>query len=204
MSVQTDRREEFTVVLPDGWHRLDLDPSRRDASIRRLVRRAWGTGEELASVRHRLLVSYREMAESATEQGAFFCALLQDTIDGMPVSASLLAFVRASPVDGNGESFESLEAMATVLGAPSEGEERLSCEVVDLPVGGAVRSRALVPTGARASDGEEIRSDCVRYFVPLEGDRLLVLVFSTPLLPLGDALAELFAGIAHTARLGTR
>src|SRR3954447_3920036 len=185
MSARTNLREEFTLVLPDGWHRLELDPSRRDASIRRLVRRAWGTAEEHASIRHQLFVSYREMAETAAEQGAFFCALLQGTIDGLPISASVLAFVRPSPVDSDGAPFESVEAMADVLGAPAEGEERLSCEVVDLALGRAVQSRAVVPSRARASDGEEIRSDCVRYFVPLDGDRLLVLVFSTPLLSLG-------------------
>ena len=200
----TGLREDFRVVLPDGWHRLDLAPGSRDASIRRIVRRSWGNDEELAGLRHRLFMSYREMAEAAVEQGVFFCALLQDSIDGLPISGSLLAFLGTSPVRPDGEPFASVEEMADLLAVAKDGEQPISCRVVDLPLGRAVEFRSISPMCVVDADGDEVRADGVRYFIPVDGDRLLILAFSTPILPLGDALAELFAGIAHTARLAPR
>jgi hypothetical protein len=60
--------------------------------------------------------------------------------------------------------------------------------------------RRRVGTGIHDQEGREAPAENVQFFVPLpEVDTLLALVFSTPILPLADAYAEVFDAMAMSA-----
>jgi hypothetical protein len=190
----------LSFIMPDDWHRLDLDPQTRDRSLRQLIRRSWGTSDEHARMRRELFLAYREMIEHAVDQHAFFAAIMQDIHNGFPVSASLLAFLHQAPVKDGGEPYAGIDEMAEALATADPDEELLSVEMVDLPIGRAVETRALVDN-APDPDGEVTRSYSVRYLLLTDSGELLVLSFSTPLAVLGDDMARLFRQMALVASL---
>ncbi|MFZ5851409.1 MAG: hypothetical protein ACOYY2_08450 [Actinomycetota bacterium] len=186
----------FTLVTPATWYRFDL--AGRPAllhrrRLRRLVADRLGPDPprpgrpQLAEEVTDLL---RASIAEAQAQGAVHLAVCADLVGGLPVSASMLVHVRDRSADPTGGD---LARLADALGRDAE--------VVALPTGPAVRHRH---RGAPAPGGHPVQvleSEVVQYHLPLPGgDRWLMLTFSTPCLPVAEALVELFDAIAGTVR----
>jgi hypothetical protein len=191
----------FSLVLPASWTVLDLDPATRDRSIERRIRAAVGTADSLAQFRRSAVRLYRTMLRDATDAGAFLAATLSQQVGGRPLSASLLAFLGMLPI-GEDELPLSIEDMVAALSQPTTGETlQEEPAIVELPIGRSVRTRVRGGSGMSGSDGREALVDLVRFFVPVpEWGLMLVMAFSTPILPASDAFADLFDQLALTAR----
>lgn len=192
----------FALVLPDGWMQLDLDPATRGRSVDRLVKSAIGGGDSMARYRREAALAFRSLVRDAADDGAFFAATLSTHIGGLPLAASVLAFLVPLPLgeDGHPVGVDEVAARLAVSTA-DEGDLHEPPTLVDLPVGRAARVRARGGVGVAASNGEEPPVDGVRFYVPVPSwDRLFVLAFSTPSLPAADAFADLFDILAQTAR----
>ncbi|MGH9137633.1 MAG: hypothetical protein ACRD0G_11385 [Acidimicrobiales bacterium] len=200
MSPPTTTATGFALVTPGDWIVLPLAPETRDRRIAKLVESHVGRADNIAHLRRQTIVQFRKAAAQAQERGAFFAALHSGSAQGIPMSASVLAFLVPAATGPDGELLGDVDEVAAAISEPGAGEV-LERSTVDLAVGRAVRVRKLVRSGLRGTDGREPRSDSVQFFVPLpEADHLLVLTFATPILPLGDAYAELFDAMAATAR----
>jgi len=189
------------LILPATWVVLDLDPRTRDRSIQRMIRTAVGTSDRLAQFRRSAVQLYRTMLSDAADAGAFFAATYSQTIEGRPLAASALAFLGRLPPGADDEPI-TIEEMITTLSEPGPGEsvEELPA-TIDLEVGQAVRIRGRTGVGMTGSDGSEPMVDVTRFFVPVPPwDPMLVMAFSTRILPVGEAFAELFDQLARTAR----
>ena len=190
----------FAMVLPTNWELLDLDPRTRDRSVQRMVRRALGTADHLARLRHEAVVAYRRMLADAEDHGAFLAASVSEHVEGAVLAASVLAFLVPLPRDDDGTPMASVEEMAATLSQPAEDERGLEVSIVELAVGPAVRVRALVRSDLTGSDGRHPEVQMVRFFVPVpELEGMLVMAFSTPSLFAADAFAELFDALARSA-----
>jgi hypothetical protein len=201
MRPPTDVVERFSIVTPANWVVVDLDPRTRDRSARRMVKRSVGAADELARLRQEAVVAYRHFAADAADKGAFLALMVSELIGDTPMFASLLAFVTPPVTAADGSSLTTVDEMAPALRAPVEGERLVAAGPVDLRLGPAFRTRAVVGSGLHGSDGAEADTDVVRYVVPMGGlPNLLVLAFSTPIVSLGDDFARLFDQMARTAQ----
>lgn len=191
----SDRR--LSLILPANWVVLDLDPLTRDRSAERMVRHAVGSSDSLALYRRWAVKAYRQMAEEATEAGAFFTASYNETVGGRLLSASMVAFCGRSAVSDGGDRLTVAE-MAALLDEPAPDEAVVDpARVVDLRLGAGVRSRVRISSEVPDSGGRRLPVDVTRFFVPVEGSEdLLVVAFSTPMVAVADALTELFDQVA--------
>lgn len=185
----------ISLVLPATWRVLDLDPATRDRYAERVARQIVGSGDRWALYRRWAVKSYRQMAGEASEAGAFFAASYAEKVAGYVVAATLMVFVGMSPV-------EQPDELGPALDDVGKGEVLVDpARPVELRVGPAVRSRVRVAAGVPDSGGRTLPVDVTRFFVPVPAsDRLMVMAFSTPILPVADALAELFDQVAMTVR----
>lgn len=198
---------------------LPLAPENRQQRIRRLVRRRVGVSDELAGARYQAAAELERAAEAAVEAGVFFAAMYEELFEEVPVSASLTVSVTPTgvstgqPVDfhlpgqegqaGEGrqqDRSQVAQLMAERLEQDPTDHDELS--VTEIPLGPAVRCRSRARADLFGSDGQELRPATVQYFVPLAAsDHMLVMSFSTPILPLADRFAGLFDAMARTARV---
>lgn len=193
--MREERRLAF--ILPANWAVLDLDPLTRDRSAERMVRQAVGSADSLALYRRWAVKAYRQMAYDASEAGAFFAASYNETVAGRLLSASLIAFVGQGARSDEGQPL-GVADMVVGLQAPGEGEETVDPpRRVELRLGPAVRSRVRISTEVPDAGGRRLPVDVTRFFVPVEDtEQLLVVAFSTPMVAVADALAELFDQVA--------
>lgn len=192
--------EGLSIILPAAWKVIDLDPATKDRSLKRLVRQAVGSADSLALYRRWAEQAYRSMISEATESGAFFAATYDEEVAGRPLSASLLVFIGRLPLDDGGSPV-TVDGMVRILAEPGPGETMAEPPtVVKLGLGTATRSRVRAISEVPESD-RTVPVDLTRFFLPrADEDRLLVMAFSTAILPASDALAELFDQIALGAR----
>lgn len=182
------------LATPGDWFDLDLDPRTSEASIRQLVReRAPGRHPDQVAQRRELTELLVQATRQARLQGAVLASVLATMMGDRPVSADLLAAV--TPVVGDVD----LPALGDRLAAEAGPSEQVrEVDLIELPVGPALRVRKGVrPTVL----GREVDTEVVQHFVPVPGgDRMVVLTFSTPVVVLADAFAELFDAIAESLR----
>jgi len=192
----TTEVQDFRLAVPANWLTVDLDARTSRRSIARLVEERAGSHPETAESRRQLTQMLQTAAEDAIEQGAVYAAILSTVIAERPVSASLICTVTTSP-----EPVE-VDQVASELRRPHTSPSvPLEVEVVDLPVGRAVRTRGRRIGEMPAPVLRRVEVESLQYFVPVPGaKRLLLLSFSTPNLPIADALVELFDAIAATLR----
>jgi hypothetical protein len=192
--------QRLAMVTPGDWIVLPLDPKTRDKRIARLVEREVGKEDRVAWLRRQTTVELRKVAAQARQRGAFFAAVSSQIVGDKPLAASALALMMSAGDEREAELLHDPEAMALVLDAEEPGAETLERSLVDLKIGRAVRLRRLVGTGIHDQEGREAPAQNVQFFVPLpEVGKLLALVFSTPILPLADAYAEVFDAMAASA-----
>jgi hypothetical protein len=199
-AADTVTAKRLAMVTPGDWIVLPLDPKTRDKRIAHLVEREVGKEDRVAWLRRQTTVELRKVADQARQRGAFFAAISSQIAGDRPMAASVLALMMSASDEREAELLHDPEAMALVLDAEEPGAETLERSTVDLRIGRAVRLRRRVGTGITDQEGREAPAENVQFFVPLpEVDRLLALVFSTPILPLADAYAELFDAMAASA-----
>jgi hypothetical protein len=181
---------------------LDLDPRTRRASLNRLVDERLGTDPRLANLRRDVLATLGRGSREANEAGAIRASMLIDTLDGVPVSASMVLTVVPALLGDDGTVLTSAETMADQLGTTLPGgSDGIAVDVVELPAGAAARARWHEEKPVRPSSIQRPGTDHVQYFLPVPtSDRTLVVAFSTPSVRLTDAFTELFAAIAESAR----
>lgn len=176
------------VVLPADWHVVDLaTDATRHAGVTALVDAQLPRRDDLASVRRRLRRDVEEQARRAAQAGGRFSAFMLDTVGPLPLPAVLTAY----RTPGSLATDDDLRALADVLA------ERLgpagTVEAGTGPLGPVLRSVSLRPAGDEDTPDllvGEYWSD------PDDGAGLLLLSFSTPLVPLRDAMLDLFDTIA--------
>ncbi|MFL6077419.1 MAG: hypothetical protein ACJ73S_28995 [Mycobacteriales bacterium] len=186
----------FRLLLPDNWVRYDLDPETYRASLATSVDRIVADDpktEVLAREAQGLLAAH---LLDAIDHGALLAASYTDTINGVPIGASLVVIRSPYPADpgGNRMGLKSIADMFTsgltkgrMVGLPRVGPAVL------------VTGREMVEE-MRGTDGRPLQADTTRYFVPFPGQDspLLVLSFSSPTLLLADAFRKLFRAIAES------
>jgi hypothetical protein len=194
---RTVAARRLAMVTPGDWIVLPLDPRTRDRRIARLVEREVGKEDRVAWLRRQTIVELRKVAADAHRRGAFFAAVSSRIAGDRPMAASVLALMMSPADDREAELLHDPDALALVLDAQEPGAETLERSTVDLQLGRAIRLRRRVGTGIHDQEGRQAQAENVQFFVPLpEADRLLALVFSTPILPLADAYAEVFDAMA--------
>lgn len=186
----------FRLLLPDSWVQYDLNPETYRASLAASVDRiVAGTPQAEAIARDGQVMLASHLMD-AIEHGALLAASYTDTVNEVPIGASLVVIRSPYPADDSGHKM-SLRAIADMFTTGlSKGR------MVGLPrVGPAVlvTSREMVEE-MRGSDGRPMQADTTRYYVPFPGhdSPLLVLSFSSPTLLLADAFRKLFRAVAES------
>lgn len=197
--------DRFSIGVPGDWMvlPLDLDPRTRDQRIKRLVEDRVGKQDKLAPLRRQTVVQLRKSAAETVNAGGFFAAMHSRIADGRPMSASVTVSLLPLTKDADGNVLSDAEEIAATLAAGAGSKKGIVLEhsVTDLPIGRAARLRRRTSSGIHGTDGREVESESVQFYVPFpDFSRTLALVFSTPILPLADAYAELFDTMATTAK----
>jgi hypothetical protein len=184
----------WRVLLPPGWVTLPTEPEAARATIGRLLDRALAgkPRDELIHMRVELDRSLRRQAEEAARAGARFVHALCEPIRGLPVSASMIAVPVAT-----GDPDELAGVLTAVLGGdPSVVDNDLVELGDDLPALRRVRrERVTLGEGAAATEHTATHVDFV---VPVAGDAVLIMAFSTTTEPIHQELIALFDAIATT------
>jgi len=180
----------FWVALPEGWVSLDVDPSTSPASTRKLVDAAAANDETVRSHRAAIEQLITQMAADAAAADVCFVACYFQVFDErLPVQASLT--VAFHTLDGANDP----ESMLGELG----GSDGRRVDSVELDAGMAIRRRG---RRSRLFPGAEQPVEFVshQYFlrVPNTTDRIALLTFATPTLPLEDDLGDLFESMAQS------
>lgn len=178
----------FTLLVPEDWYRLPLV---EDAALQRavaaVVDRQFRGLDDQPLLRRETTEALLERGRRAREGGGVDLYLSYSDVAGVPLALSLLVSVLPLP-----PGVSSLRAVARDLDA--EGSR---AELVDLPGGTAVRRRRIGNVDATelgaSPDSESLLVDYT--FLGPE-DTLLLLSFSSPLVQVADALAELFEAVA--------
>lgn len=176
------------VVLPADWHVVDLsDDATRHADVTALVDRQVPRRDDLAAVRRRLRREVEESSRRAAQAGGRFSAYMLTAVGPVPLPAVLTAY----RTPGSLAADEDLDALATTLA------QRLGAagavDAGDGPLGPVLRA-VTVRTASTDASTDLLVSDY--WSDPDDGDGLLLLSFSTPLVPLRDVMLELFDTIA--------
>jgi hypothetical protein len=181
--------------------RIDAGEDRRARDVARFVRDRFKGTDHLPQVRRRLEESLLAHVERADQEGALELYLSTEQVGGLPLSSSLVVTFLPGPGGAevaDGDLQEMLLAAAEEAGEDVVVDRRL----VTWEGGWAVRR--LVERAAPSGDdplGRELGpapTFGVEWFRPIPGtggDSLL-LAFSSPLLPVRDALTELFDTVA--------
>jgi hypothetical protein len=189
---------EIRVMTPASWIDLDLDPATRAESIDRLLdERAAAGGIDVDPAQRAELAGLLERtAADAQAKGGIFASVFSDVFEGRPVSATLIVSLVAGEGGEPGEEVDRAGLAADLREVLADGAQS---EVVQLPAGPAVRTRGHIEVPVGPAGSRTFTVESIQYFVPLPGATHLVLLsFSTPILALADAFAELFDAIAGT------
>lgn len=207
---------EFTVTVPANWYQLDLDPRTRTETIAQLVEDRLGADrtDVLRQIRRELTRMLRQYARQAASHGAIYAALMDQVVEGLSLSASLLIAVGEAPRDAADRPVLDPAELGRILAGQTEdsgaddrsaddrgadGTERPAADLVEIRAGTAARLRRTTNSGFAGSDGSTVLTAETQYFVPVPGtDKVLAMTFSTPNLSVRPALEELFDAIART------
>jgi hypothetical protein len=187
---------DYRLLLPDGWFRLHIDPSRRTRSVDALVDRQFEGTDNAPHIKHLLRQELLSQAEAAHAEGGIELYVSLQRAGTLTVPASLLVSLVPPGPGGTARTVQDLVAQFSA-------EEDAEVAVVDMPAGNALRIRRTtgqpdrpVPVGAPATS-EALPSATVHYQLPVPGtEGHLLLTFSTPLVRIADAMVELFDAVA--------
>lgn len=180
----------FWLALPSGWVSFDVNPSTSAASARRRVALAAENDETVAANRDALERILVGAAREAAEAGVVYCAAYYESFGDFAVQANLAVSFHAA-AEGT-----DLGRMVLELG---DDEDSRTISVVELEAG-----RAVTRSGRRHTKfpGTEHPMELLthQYFLPVPGtaDRLAVVAFASPTLPLEHDLIAVFDTIASS------
>ncbi|MCA0144611.1 hypothetical protein [Blastococcus sp. LR1] len=188
----TAAQNRLGLVVPEDWWRLPLTD---DAALRRAVdtavARQFRGVDNQPVLRRESAEALLERARRARAGGGVDMYLSLDPVAGVPIGVSLVVSLIPQPPD-----LPTLEAVARDM---TDDEARPV--LVDLGGSRAVRRQRVQALG-HSELGVPAGQELLLVDYTFEGPRgtLLLLSFSSPLVVVADALAELFESVAHTVR----
>ncbi|KRV46642.1 hypothetical protein AQ490_12290 [Wenjunlia vitaminophila] len=190
---------DYRLLLPEDWFRIDLEPGRRDRSVRALVDRQFRGLDDAPLVKQRVREEMLAHAEKAYRGGGIELYLGLQSAGPMPLPASLVVTLAAPDPGG---AAVPVDAFAEYLKRQGPSEREVTVE--DLPAGPSVRARLRTVPTEDAGDavlGNTLPVTSLDYHVPVpRSTAFLLLSFSTPLDALADAMVDLFDAVAGSLR----
>jgi hypothetical protein len=194
----------FSISVPATWFEIDVHPNTSNSAISALVTGRTAGVPELREHRTTLVRILRRAVRSAHANGAAYCGVMVEGLDGAVLTASVTVSIVDVP---------NAETGAHTIGGylkaiPKRGEDspwRL-VEQVDLPNVGTVARTRGVEDVTMPDGGGWIRTVLMQTFVPFPGpapDRIALITGSSPILQLETELHDLFDAIASTFRFHT-
>ncbi len=201
---------EYSLRFPDSWWHLDLDPSTRDASIRRRIEAQVEKSPQLTRERvDGLIRDTRRIAREAHAQGALRASgmirILRAGSEPLVLSATTVV-LRITVPEGESEDLADLVMAAGVqLGTEAEGTGLPPGEVelVELPHAGAAGRISRVEDVDY--QGKRVPTAVRHTLVPVPHTHdYLVIASSTPNVDLAEQFYEVFDAIAESLRFDGR
>ena len=194
-TVETTTPSRLTLVTPEDWYRLPLlEESALKRAVTEYAGRQFRGKDDRPTLRRELVDALLSEAHRAREGGAVDMYLSGLPVGGIPLAISLVVTLVPVPSEGAGSVDEW---------APGFDDDGVQATVVELPAGRAVRRQRVdaVDLGTLAEPGTPpLDTLLVDYLLPGPGGTALLLTFSSPLVPVAEALAELFEAVAGTVR----
>jgi|GEM_PF-1471499 len=196
----------YTLRFPDSWWHLDLDPSTRDASIRRRIESEVEKAPQLTREQvDGLIRSTRRTAREAHGQGALRAAgmlrILKAGSGPLVLSATMVVLRMSVPEEQSEDLADLVMAAGMQLGTEAEGSGLPPGEVelVELPHVGAVgRISRIEDVDYR---GTPVPTAVRQTLIPVPNSRdYLVLASSTPNVDLAEQFYDVFDAIAESFR----
>lgn len=182
----------LTLVTPEDWYRLPLlEEQRLRRGVVELVDRQFRGKDDRPTLRRELVDALLEQAHRAREGGAVDMYLSDLPIGGVPLALSLVVTLLPFPAGGS-----ALEDVAPGF----DDDDGVQAGVVELPSGRALRRQRVQPRDAPELGVTQLDILLVDYVLPGPGETALMLTFSSPIVVVADALAELFEAVAGTVR----
>ncbi|NLU66429.1 hypothetical protein HCC30_03975 [Streptomyces sp. HNM0574] len=194
----------YTLKFPSTWSHFDLDPSTRDASIRRRIEeQAKGHAKLTRDQVDSLVREARKAAREAHAQGALqVCGLLTFLADGSTLNATTMVMRTRIPEDQSADLVEQMTAagVANNRRSPGRGTDANRVEIVELPeVGSAGRMTSIEDFDYFGK--ATVRTAVHQIVIPVPSSRdLIVIGSSTPNISLSENFFNVFDAIATTFR----
>jgi hypothetical protein len=183
--------------VPQAWHEFDVWRATRTGDLARELDVRIGHTPELRRYRRPLLKMLREAARRAERHGALFCAVLLDPVeDAGRLVATAMVFQTDGTADRADSSVDVIAAQVSGYAASDGSPAWRQVEVVEIPVGRAVRLR-----GVEAADPDEPTPEAVvmQTLVPVPDGRGVVnVVLTSPQVALAEPMLDLFEAISDT------
>jgi hypothetical protein len=188
----TSAPARVSLLAPDDWFRLPLvEDDALQRAVRTVVDRQFAGMDNQPLLRREAIDALLTRGRSARANGGIDMYLSYAPAGGMPLALSLVVSLLPLP-----PHVGSLHALAEELS--TDGSNAV---VVELPLGRAVRRQRVEPVDASEvgapADQEAVLVD---YTLLGPDGTMLLLSFSSPLVAVADALAELFEAVAGTVR----
>lgn len=192
----TSPPEDYSVIVPDSWFQIPLDPDARDQCVIALAEQTFRGLDNVPHLKREFAQNLRRKAKDAYSVGGTELYLSTLAVGPVPLASSLLVSVAS---DGEWPQTADAEELAEHL-AERERSESAELSVVRLEAAGqAVRYRRRNAPEPQAQLGNTLPTTTLTYYVPVPvTTRWLILNFSTPVDPLADRMVELFDTVAGT------
>jgi hypothetical protein len=188
----------FAVCVPPNWFEVDLHPATRQGSINTLVAQRVKEVPELFAHRSDIVRTLRGAARTAHDNGAVYCAVLADGLDGGLLTANVTVSIVTAP----GDAHAIADHLRPMQRRAENGPWRV-VEQVELPhVGRVTRTRGVEDITMPEGTGW-VRSALLQTFIPLPGPgpaRVALITGASPILPLTAELHDLLDAITATFR----
>lgn len=193
---------DVQVALPEDWWVIPLlDAEERDRSVRALLDRQFAGRADLPLLRMELRRELTAQVEGAAAAQGRLLAISLQHVDGVPVPAALVLhwvdLPRPAEPGPGALLLELQDGLRTPVGVqPDAGS---SLDLGRLPAGPVLRR--VHERVAHLDGAEPVPSLVADYWVERpDGAGVVQLAFSTPVLPLREAMLELFDAIAGALR----
>ncbi len=191
---------DVRVVLPDHWWVVPLQPPEaRQRSVDNLVERQFAGIDDQPLLRADTCRQLLAEAETAATSDARLLALSLLQIAGAPVPASLVVHwidVSTDPANTSGDGGLLLGLQAELEPVPGAAPEHgFSLDLATVAAGKVLRR--VYERDAELEGAEPVPSLVADYWLERpDGSGLVQLAFATPMVPLREAMLELFDAIA--------
>lgn len=185
---------DYTLIVPDGWFQIKLDPEFRDRGIIALADQQFRGIDNAPHLKEELMSRLQKRAKESFKAGGIELYISTMTAGPLPLASSLL--VTLLPPD-RGPGATTPHDLVAGLTADDAGAD---VRVVALPAAGqAVREHRREVAVPGEQLGNTLPTTTVTYHVPVPATPAwLMLTFSTPMEPLVEPMVELFDTVAGT------